>query len=286
MPELGAPVRVTWELSPEPHLARTVWGRLCEARVLFVDVLVLPGTQEALSVLAPEGVPGAPRLTVTGAADELAAVRAAWGDDGVRGMAFQLLPPFPSASRARALAEGSGDLTPAVWGSPGGLDDFPGALALAREGGFPAVAVLNPACGASRLAADDRDRAVACWRAAGLVGRVELRVHDLFLAEAFALDPFAHYAGCQAAEFLAHVDARGKLVACRTLPEGLGDLAAEKLTVLWKKEARTAFRARLARLPEGCAGCAVEKACGGGCRGEGPGLLRDPSCTGQKGRAS
>lgn len=279
MRDLSAPVRVTWDVPGHPALAGTLWRRLREGRVLFVDARVtreglggLPGLAAALA----EG-PG-PRLAFTLPGPLFAKTAEAVGLDRLTGVEVNLLPPYPEEGECAGLAAGPTAVAASVWSTPQGLAAFPAALALAARTGVAAVAILNPPAPAEPLGSADRECAAAAWRVAGLEGRVALRCHDLFLAEALGLDSFQGYGGCQAAGFLAHLDPEGRLVACRTLPRHLGDLATAPLSEVWSSAERRSLRAALEAMPGPCAGCQRAEGCRGGCRGLSPDLGRDPSC--------
>ncbi len=282
MRDPSAPVRVTWDLPPDPGLAARVWARLARGRVLFVEARVRPDAQGGLPGLAA-GVsdhPG-PRLSVLGRPDPLLAALDALGPRGVADADWVVLPPFGAGLQLERLAGATQRITPAVWCDPAGLAALVDALAVARRYRLAAVAVLHPPAPAEPLSPADRDRAAAVWREAAEVG-MDARIHDLFLADALGLDPFGRYAACQAGAAMAHVTAEGRLVACRTLPVDLGDLASRPLDALWAGPERTALRERLAAVPGACTGCALAGACAGGCRGLSPDLARDPSCPGPR----
>lgn len=274
MPELGAPVRVTWDLPADPALAACLWGRLREGRVLFAELRVEEDALGSLAALAPELSRGGPRVSLLAGLPLLPALAGALGAEGLRALELGLLPPFDAPAGDADLSRASA----AVWSTPEGLASFPAALDLAGRAGLRTVLLLNPPAPAAPLTAADRSRAAAAWRASGLEGRVALRCHDLFLGEALDLDPFRGYAGCQAAGFLAHVDRSGRLLACRTLPEALGDLTGSALADLWATDRRRALRALLDAAPSACAGCGLEASCRGGCRGLAADLGADPSC--------
>ncbi len=280
MRDPSAPVRVTWDLPPDPGRAARVWARLAEGRVLFVEVRVRPDAQGGLPGLAAGASdrPG-PRLSVLGRPDPLLAALAALGPRGVAGADWVVLPPFAPELSLERLVAVTHRITPAVWCDPPGLAAFGDAVSLARRYRLAAVAALHPPAPAEPLSPADRARAAAAWRAGG--EGLEARIHDLFLADALGLDPFGRYAACQAGAALAHVTAEGRLLACRTLPVVLGDLLTRPLKALWDGPERAALRERLAVAPEACAGCTLVAACVGGCRGPAD-LGRDPSCPGPR----
>lgn len=285
MPELHAPLRITWELPADPAQAAAHWRALTEARVLFVEVAASAAAVEGLLGVADLlGVAGAPRVTLVAAAPTLHAALTQLPQAAVAGLELLVLPPFdavvPEALagvRARAWA---------LWSSGEGLAAFPAALATARAAGGGTVAVLNPPATAGPLTAAERARAVDVWQRDG-APEVALRVHDLFLAGELGLDPWRAYAGCQAGDGLAHLGADGEVTACRTLPVALGNLAQAGLREIWAGAARCALRQVLDEAPADCAGCVVAATCRGGCRGlvaVGRRALdlgaRDPSCPG------
>ncbi|WP_459941521.1 hypothetical protein [Deferrisoma palaeochoriense] len=278
MPELSAPVRVTWDLPPDPDLARALWGRLCEARVLFVEVHVAPTALAGLSGLAHGWAEASgPRPSLLGRADPLLAAFEALGPRAVAEAEVKVLPPYRPERSVEALAGATHRLGPALWCDPEGLGELPEAVRLARAYGLSGVDLLNPPAPARPLSAGDRARAAELWRAEG--EGLEARVHDLFLARDMGLD-VSGYRGCQGASFLAHVTAEGRLVACRTHPVDLGDLASTPLTGLWAAPRRAEAAARLGAVPEACGACGLSASCRGGC----PGLAgpdgRDASCPG------
>lgn len=286
MPELSAPLRVTWDVPADPDRAAHLWGRLVEGRVLFAEVRVGPGSFAGLAGLAwalagPSAGRG-PRLTVLGEPEALLAAREALGPQALAGCELQMLPPFRPELAVEELAAVTRRLVPSLWSTPEGLCALPEALEIARGYRLAAVAVLNPPAPAPALGPGDRSSAARTWKARGTPG-VELRCHDLFLAEELGLAPFAGYRGCQAAGALAHVTDRGRLTACRTIsPDvgGLGDLEALPLAELWAAAPRRELRARLVSPPAACGPCTLAESCAGGCRGLSPGLGRDPSCPG------
>ncbi|GAB4258731.1 MAG: hypothetical protein Kow0092_06510 [Deferrisomatales bacterium] len=282
MRDLGAPIRVTWELPADSHRAAAVWSRLVEARVLLAEVHIPPGPLSGLPGLATAiGKGGGPRLSLAAPAGPLLAAIEALGPRTLAASEFLLLPPFEPVLDVEDLAAATHRLVPAVWATPSGLGYFSEALEVARGYRLAEVAVLNPPAPAAPLGPEDRRRAAETWRRRG-GAPLGLRVHDLFLAEAVGLDPWPAYTGCQGADALAHVTASGRLTACRTLPVDLGDLLETPLMDLWAAAPRKGVRARLARAPAGCRGCVLVDPCAGGCRGLSADLGRDPSCPGPR----
>jgi len=283
MPELSAPLRVTWDLPADADLAARLWARLVEGRVLFAEILVDPaalgGLEGLVAALAEVG--GGPRLTFLGEPEALLAAREALGPQALAGAEMGMLPPYQPSLAVEELAAVTRRVAPSVWSTPEGLGAFSEALEIARGYGLTSVWVLNPRAPARELGPEDRAAAARTWRERGSP-RVELRVHDLFLAEALGLAPFAGYRGCQAAGALAHLTALGILTACRTLPVDLGDLTETPLVDLWRSPARGSLRTALEAPPAACDPCALAGTCAGGCRGLGARLERDPSCPGTR----
>ncbi|MBI5014536.1 MAG: SPASM domain-containing protein [Deltaproteobacteria bacterium] len=284
MPELSAPIRVTWDLPADPARVRPLWRRLQDGRVLLVDANVAPEGSGALTELAGALAeePG-PRLSLTAPGTVAAAAVEALGTEA-RGREVSLLPPHSDEAVVRWTSAGAA-VTPSVWSTPEGLSSLPKALIVASQHGLSAVSIMNPHAPAEPLKPGDRAAAAAAWRASGLEGRVVVRCHDLFLAEVLGLDPFSGYTGCQAAGYLAHVDSGGRLVACRTLPQVLGDLSTVALAELWNGRRLRRLRAVLEAAPAPCTACAVAASCCGGCRGLAADLGRDPGCSGSRERA-
>lgn len=277
MRDLATPLRVTWDLPPDPALAERLAVRLAEGRVLFVEVQVDAGAVGSVSALG--ALRDRARLTLAGDAETLELALGRLGPGSLPAPELQVLPPFGAAA-ARLAASGR-RVVPALWSTPGGVTAFGAALALAAEHRLGTVAVLNPRSPADPLDAGDRARAAAVW-AASPDPRPALRVHDLFLAEAMGLDPWREYRGCQAGQGFAHVTAAGEVLACRTLPVLLGRLDRDPLEAAWAGPARRALRAALAEAPTACGPCALAATCAGGCRGLATHLGIDPSCPGPK----
>lgn len=121
---------------------------------------------------------------------------------------------------------------------------------------------------------------------------VALEIHDLFLWE--LLHPDANrrregYAGCQAANSLAHVAASGDLMPCSSWPLSLGSLLEEGLLELWQSPCRFEVRRMIEALPGDCRRCRDLRVCFGGCRGlalsrgdRGHRQARDLMCAGSR----
>lgn len=283
MPDLKAPLRLTWDVPPDAGTAAAVWARVLEARVLFVELRVRAGRLAGLEAVLGAGAGPGPRVSLLGEAEVLLGVRELLGSGALAGSELKMLPPYGPEPPLGGVAAAH-RLVPALWSTPDGLRPLRQAAEIAVAHRLPKVAILNPAAPAPPLRPEDRAAAAQAWRGAG-AGGVELEVHDLFLAEELGLAPFAAYAGCQAGGALAHVTAAGRVTACRTLPVDLGNLLASPLREIWASDARVALRRALERAPEECAACVLAAACCGGCRGLAAGIARaDASCPGPRSR--
>ena len=282
MHDLSAPVRVTWDLPPDPVLAAAVWRRLARARVLFVEVRVRPEGLGGLPGLAAglSTDPG-PRLALLGRPDPLLAAIEAVGPRALAEAEVEMLPPYRPETSVEDLVASTHRLVPALWSLPAELDHLEQALEIAAAYRLGAVAVLNPPAPAEPLSAADRAAAAAVWRRRAAPG-LEPRVHDVFLAREFGLD-ISGYRGCQGASALAHVEEDGRVVACRTHPVELGRLPAKPLEEVWASVRRRAVAETLSAVPAECAGCGKAGACRGGCPGLAPPGGRDRSCPGPAG---
>ncbi len=100
---------------------------------------------------------------------------------------------------------------------------------------------------------------------------VAMEIHDLFLWEIFFPGEReagrTEYGGCQAANSLGHIDARGLVHPCSSWPQVLGSLLDETLAAIWGGAARLQVRTAVAQTPAGCLGCRDYAICFGGCRG-------------------
>ncbi len=279
MPDLSAPVRVTWDLPGDPSLAAALWRRLVEARVLLVEVRVsarslggLPGLAAGLA-----SAPG-PRLGLLGRPDPLLAALEALGPRGLSQAEIRVLEPFRPGASVEDLAAATHRLIPCLWSDPRSLPALGEALELAAAYRLGTVGVLNPPAPAVPLGPEDRARAADLWHRRARRG-LEARVHDVFLARAMGLDTSEH-GGCQGASALCHVEADGRVTACRTLPVDLGSLGETPLHEIWAAGARRAVAEELSAVPAECAGCAAAATCRGGCPGLAPPGGRDRSCPG------
>ena len=283
MPELKAPLRLTWDLPAYARLAATVWGRIVEARVLFLEVCIRPEGLGGLQGLVGSWGATGPKVSLLGEPECLLAALECLGAGALANADLRMLPRYRPELGVEDLASATRRLVPSLWSTPEGLGFFAEALEIALAYRLPTVAVLNPPAPALPLGPEDRAGAVSVWQGRA-EGPLELEVHDLFLAEALGLTPFAGYAGCQAGGALGHVTEDGRLVACRTLPVDLGDLRDAGLRELWASPATESLRRTVARAPSGCADCNVEQVCRGGCPGLAGGSGRDASCPGPRGR--
>jgi len=98
---------------------------------------------------------------------------------------------------------------------------------------------------------------------------LRLQIHDLFLWELLGRPGSRHaeYGGCQGANALAYIDARGQVHACSSWPGVLGTLPDASLQGIWSGEGRRKLLGLIASRPQECEGCAAYARCRGGCRG-------------------
>lgn len=97
-----------------------------------------------------------------------------------------------------------------------------------------------------------------------------LEIHDLFLWEIMTPgqeQSRGEYGGCQAGNSLSHVDTRGFVHPCAAWPQPLGKLPEQSLEDIWAGAERMAVRQHIAKVSDGCLGCADLNICFGGCRG-------------------
>jgi len=273
---------VTWKVGDDLALDTALWERLCAGRVLFVDAEVEVESAKTLakaldaSLEPQKSLPL--RMTVVGDAEALEA----FGAD--RRLAAQVdctvTGPFDDGARLRGLAGRYRSLTLGLWSTPEGVKALPEALSIIKVSMAWAVAIMNPHSPAEPLSDEDRAAVVAAWRAHAGADAPKLFVHDLFLSDALGLDPWKGYAGCAAAGSLAHLDADGTLVACRTMPKTVGNLTGKPLKELWAERDRVVLREEIEMLPRACAACGIAADCRGGCPGLADSDGRDGSCPG------
>jgi GeoRSP system SPASM domain protein len=97
----------------------------------------------------------------------------------------------------------------------------------------------------------------------------KIQVHDLFCEE-FLLGKGqreGNFAGCQAGLYLAHVDARGTVYGCASLPLAIGELGESDWEEIWQSEKRFTLRSQIESEACLCHKCLVFNSCKGGCRG-------------------
>lgn len=279
---LDAPLRLTWTMRQDrlaaPELLRLA-DRLAAAGLFFVtlrgDFVRFPRLPELVAILCGAGV----RVTVQ--ADIRLPELPATDDDVV--WQFDLttallagtgFPELGALIRRRTLD--SENLQLALVPLRPLLPRLPELLALAEREGvgtltLPNVPLVDDIGGLTPLVPDARD--LAAFRhvfgggaATGFGG--ELVVHDLFLWEILCPGRNReHYAGCQAGNSLAHLDAAGHLHPCISWPRDLGSLLAHDLPDLWQTAARHEVLAAIGGLPVDCRTCAIRDCCHGGCRG-------------------
>lgn len=297
MRRLAAPLRVTWDWdwppivqsgAPlrrwQPELLREVGAELVRARVLLLEV----GYPDARALAA-----GDLARALAGFAGQLSlvldpAAAAVFRDTpaGERpGAAEVWLDATPLAAGAEAHGPVETVAWPAVRIYLTARNHRAAAAALLAAVGRGATAVSLPnlplfgeILGAARevapAAAHLREFADLVAPLLASHPGVDLRVHHYGLWEILrrrGLHPQGEeapgHAGCQAGAALAHIDPRGVLYPCASLPIPLERMGAGALTRAWAGEELQSLRAEIDRLPPACRGCPEETSCRGGCRG-------------------
>ncbi|TAL15650.1 SPASM domain-containing protein [bacterium] len=282
MPELTSPLRVTWDIPADIQTARALWGKIVDGKPLFIeahlDFPAVPGFcgfhRELLTLR---------RVRFGLAADwpTILRVLRECGDDWIGNVSLTLLPPYPERGEFEETVKKAREFSWGLWSTDEGLSDFEKALGFAMEGG--GLSVLNPCRPAAPLSGETIEKVVRIWESRGRPGHIPLKIHDLFLSEEMGQNPFSGYPGCAGGQTLAHVDVKGNLLVCRTLPLELGNLLEHSMKELWKSEERARIREELSRLPGECSPCSLASLCRGGCPGLAPGDgRRDGSCKGPR----
>lgn len=278
MPELSAPLRVTWNVPSDPALAKLVWDRIIEARVLFLEAEMRADGVTPLAAALPPRASTLIRLTVLAdpevleefgkrcpEAAKMDATALFAGHDG------ETLRPLAGLFRSLSLG---------LWSTAEGVLDLERALSAIRSSLAWSVSFLNPHAPAMPLTEDERAKTALVWKEKAGSDAPSAFVHDLFLSEAMGLNPLKSYGGCAAGDTFAHIGEDGVLYACRTLPVALGDLKTDSLKDIWRQTARRELRAKLRALPLSCNPCKRAEVCKGGCPGLAVGDGRDGSCPG------
>jgi radical SAM protein with 4Fe4S-binding SPASM domain len=282
MPELTTPLRVTWDIPADVQTARALWGRIVDGKPLFIEAYLPFASAPGFCGFHRE-LPTLRRIRFGLAADwpTILRVLRECGDDWTANLSLTLLPPYPEKGEFEETVRKVKELSWGLWSTDEGLSDFEKALELAVEGG--GLSVLNPCQPAAPLSAETTVKVVEAWKKMGSPGNIPLKIHDLFLSEALGLDPFSGYPGCAGGQTLAHVDEKGNLLVCRTLPLVLGNLLEHSMKELWKSEERVRIREELSKTPGECSPCSLAAQCRGGCPGLAPGGgRRDGSCRGPR----
>jgi len=305
MQEFDTPLRLTWDLAGRRPVLdappmRVLAQAIAEAGVLFVTL-----TGEPLHHPAHADVLGA---LEEGGCRVMAVVPDATGLDGQTRVAEVALDAAPWLSAADPQLEGlagclgqvrAAGREPLLWLAPFTeyLPDIARLLRFCARQGVGRFKLSNLPINASVEPLEERriprpgdldgvlPELLAASRAAG--ARVQLDIHDRFLWEVLAAQgaSLVEYDGCQAANALAHLDARGGVQPCSSWPEPLGSLLETPLDEIWASEARRTLRARIAEVPAGCRGCRDYPLCFAGCRGlsacfDFANQGRDPLCSG------
>jgi GeoRSP system SPASM domain protein len=309
---LDAPVRVTWRLSGRSGALSTenllrVADRLLDAGVFFVMLDGAPMRHDGIDQLLPHLQKAGCRVTAVCGLHPGEVLHPICSDGPIdllidatsacERLDLSLLEAQVERARAR-------NLEPGILFRPSpknllqiqDLLSFCAALDIKRLK-LPNMAIddsLNPPSGSDLIGpahleqlktafADDADR---------FPQGVALEIHDLFLWELLHPDAASRregYAGCQAANSLAHVAASGDLMPCSSWPLSLGSLLHESLIELWQTPRRFEIRRMIEALPEDCRRCRDLGVCYGGCRGlalsrsdRACQQMRDPMCAGPR----
>lgn len=292
---LDTPVRLTWDLhGPGAPLGDgemlAIADRIVLGGVFYVTLEVRPLAHPAIAGLVERLSAGGCRISAVceGREDELAALE-------------RLARPFPdvqldlsafldggelAAGRLRdtlaRLRQGGGEPSLRLTPLKPNLHMIPRLLAFCQEAGVQRFKLPNARIGATfeailpaelpRWADLETFRKLWSGVAPEWPETFQIEIHDRFLWEIMTpgVDQArSEYGGCQAANSLGHVDARGSVYACAAWPELLGSLCRDYLDQIWQSPLRFAVRERIAAVPAGCDGCRDYSLCLGGCRGLG-----------------
>jgi len=297
---LSAPLRVYWDLLPEPGglaagRAAEIARELAELKVFFATLRFSGGARPDAAGLVRHIKGGGARVTVSSAdpgsipgPDALSladGVDAGPGDpDALPALVKRLMGAAP-AGRPFSVS-----LVPGKRNIGKLISAVEAALALGvRTFSLANPDLVRPEADAGDYALGEAERARlkgGLERALGPLGdEVRLFVHDLFLHGALELPGLGgriEYAGCQAGDAIAYIGGDGILYPCASCPVPLGDLKKNTIRELWSGAGRVALREKIQAMPDGCAGCPDLADCKGGCRGlamaVGAAGDRDPSC--------
>ena len=116
-------------------------------------------------------------------------------------------------------------------------------------------------------------------------GWLKIIIHDPFLWRAFFPAVDFPDGGCQAANTMLYISSEGEVYPCPTLPIKIGDLRETSLEEVIKSELKKKTRQQILSSPSGCNGCPELNQCKGGCRGRAYVLHKnfqknDPICNG------
>jgi GeoRSP system SPASM domain protein len=115
------------------------------------------------------------------------------------------------------------------------------------------------------------------------IDKIKITIHDPFLWRIFYSAVSFPGGGCQAANSMAFISPDGKVCPCPTMPIELGDLKETPLKTILSSDTKKELQKNLRNAPEECLGCNEISGCMGGCSGRVFALngsldQRDPAC--------
>ena len=290
---LDTPLRVTWDLHGpaeelSPAAARIIAEQLVEAGLFYVTLLARPLAHPAiaaiLAILTGSGIQV--QATFCGTEEE-------W-----QGVTTTALLPEISIDAGAFLVHGGESEWVALRQALERLRKIGAHPALLMVPDRKRLPLLLPLCAFCRSSGVTRIQlpntpvdASFPERSAGLLPEIAqlaalravvtdpvalragltMEVHDLFLWEILFLGEResgrTEYGGCQAANSLAHIDARGRVHPCSSWPQVLGSLLEMPFAEIWQQGGRSVLLDKINTIPVGCAGCGEYARCFGGCRG-------------------
>ncbi|RJQ45873.1 MAG: GeoRSP system SPASM domain protein [Nitrospiraceae bacterium] len=116
------------------------------------------------------------------------------------------------------------------------------------------------------------------------IGKLKITIHDPFLWRIFYPETAFPGAGCQAGNSMAYISPDGNVYPCPSLPTVLGNIQETPLKAILSSGYKKELVKSLRKPPEECLVCEEVDQCIGGCRGRTIALknslkLRDPACT-------
>ncbi|MBI5657833.1 MAG: SPASM domain-containing protein [Geobacter sp.] len=273
--ELRSPIRLYWDISPQPRVAPD-YGRISAqvavSRVLSLNLADLgPSLNHAtLLVLRDLSLPQL-SLTVSAAALQQALVLpemekvqkllvdcAHAGEVEVAGIALLARSDKPGGISFRV--------------SRGNLADLPTVAAWCERHRVELVLPMERlVTGEESLCLDRQEQAELSGRlaAACSLEALSVTIHDPFLWRIFhPRVPFPDGV-CQAANTMLYVDPLGDVYPCPTMPVRLGSLLKQSWHEIVASGDKQEVRRRILALPAACSGCGRQADCRGGCRGRG-----------------